>query len=269
MSSAGLVLLFITLIPALGIILSRRWLIKLDDKYFYILLIFAIFCFLYFLIGRYIFDAIQFKEITNGTSKYWRDVYFSKILLLDLCPFMAFFLPLITIFDKKRKIARLFAPVTIIGSAVTIFGQCIWESPLDLFQYIFLGTETNRLYFIMHLLSLLLALWILVVSPTFSWKSCLGCFGAIVIWFIYTISALHIFDVQWNVTGLSINDWVSSNGQYNTMYLFWMLPFPWIVVFWYTVALIANYLIILAIPNNFLHFKKFCSKKPSFSKKIE
>lgn len=268
MTSAGLILLFMTLIPALAIIISKRWLVKLDKKYFFILLIFAIFCLLYFFIARYILDAIQFNEFKDSTNPYVRDVFFSKLLLLDLCPFMSFALPIITIFDKKRRFARLLAPVTIIGSIVTIFGQCIWESPSDLFQYIFVGTEFNRLYFMMHLLSLLLGLWILMVSKTFTWKSCLCCFGAIVIWFVYTISAMNIFNVNWNVTGLSANDWISYMGQYNKMYLFWELPFPWIVVFWYSVALLFNYLIILAIPNNFLQFKKFIMKTLSFKPKI-
>lgn len=269
MTSAGLILLFMTLIPALAIIISKRWLVKLDKKYFFILLIFAIFCFLYFFIARYILDAIQFNEFKDSPNPYVRDVFFSKLLLLDLCPFMSFALPIITIFDKKRRFARLLAPVTIIGSIVTIFGQCIWESPSDLFQYIFVGTEFNRLYFMMHLLSLLLGLWILMVSKTFTWKSCLCCFGAIVIWFVYTISAMNIFNVNWNVTGLSANDWISYMGQYNKMYLFWELPFPWIVVFWYSVALLFNYLIILAIPNNFLQFKKFIMKTLSFKPKIK
>lgn len=269
MTSAGLILLFMTLIPALAIIISKRWLVKLDKKYFFILLIFAIFCFLYFFIARYILDAIQFNKFKDSTNPYVRDVFFSKLLLLDLCPFMSFALSIITIFDKKRRFARLLAPVTIIGSIVTIFGQCIWESPTDLFQYIFVGTEFNRLYFMMHLLSLLLGLWILMVSKTFTWKSCLCCFGAIIIWFVYTISAMNIFNVDWNVTGLSANDWISYMGQYNKMYLFWELPFPWIVVFWYSVALLFNYLIILAIPNNFLQFKKFIMKTLSFKPKIK
>jgi hypothetical protein len=46
----------------------------------------------------------------------------SKGLLLDMCPFTAFVLPILMIVDYKRIVIGAFAPLAVFGALVTLFG---------------------------------------------------------------------------------------------------------------------------------------------------
>jgi hypothetical protein len=47
----------------------------------------------------------------------------SDVLLLDMCPFMGMVIPILFIFDKKKKILLPIAPWAIFGGALSLFGQ--------------------------------------------------------------------------------------------------------------------------------------------------
>ncbi|MGL4950292.1 MAG: DUF5378 family protein [Mycoplasma sp.] len=221
----------------------RKWIIKLDQKYFWVFSIFALSCFLYFIFGRYMFDIMNYIKQMDSATEYTQSLLRSKLFLLDLCPLMAFILPLLCLIDRKRYFSKWLAPITCIGSMVTLFGQIIWETPTNLAEYIFIGTEPNRLYFMMHFLSFLLAIWTLVISSTFKLKEYLFVLIVLVVWLSYVLIMVNSLDIVSNATGLVEFDWVNEYGQYNKVYKFWPINFPWLVVFWYSIALIGNFLI--------------------------
>ncbi|MGL4947792.1 MAG: DUF5378 family protein [Mycoplasma sp.] len=265
MDLSQIALLLIATIPTIGLIASSKWLKVLDKKFFWIYLIFALFCFVYFIAGRFGFDIANFIEhYGTTTSEYDKSVLASKVMLLDLCPLVAFLLPLLAFIDKKRIFAKWLSPVTIIGSLITIYGQIIWEKPNDLFTYIFLGEGSNKLYFMMHFLSLLLAIWTLIISTKFKMWELPVVFLCMAVWLGYVLIMVNAFNITTNATGLVEYDWLY--GQYNKVYEFFKLPFPWIVVFWYSIAVFGIYFII-SIQSGFL--VKMAKKTKNLFKKKE
>lgn len=229
----------------------------MNQKKPWVLPIIAIVFLIYFIIARYVWDVKHLIELLSNqinVSQIERSVAFSKVLLLDMCPLMAVLLPITTLFDKNKVVAKILCPVTIIGSCITIFGQVIWEAPdiSQFFEYTFIGLAPNRMYFMMHFLSLVLSIMVLNCAKKYNWWSLFFSIIFYVIWFAYVQIVSKALNITSNVTGLVEYDWVSEYGQYHKVYLLWKLPFPAIVVFWYTMALIANF--IIAIIKNLLTY---------------
>lgn len=254
MNWTSIVLLFIIVIPVFCALVGNRGLIKLDKKHHWILVLFAVFSLAYFIGARWFFEWRDFLDYAHESTGYLRSVYYSKVFLLDLCPLMALLLPLAVIFDSKRRYAKILCPLTIIGSLITLFGQCVWQEPINFWEYLFIGEDGNRLYFMMHFLSLLLALWVLIISTNFNKWNVLANFIFLVCWLIYVLAIVNLFDIQNNATGLVPYDWINPNGEYHTVYRWWPLKFPWIVAFWYASAVFANWIIML--------LKNICFRNP-------
>ncbi len=249
MSTSGIILILLIVFSIVPIACFKSKL-RFDTKLGrWTIFVFAIIALAYFIGVRYVYDVFKFiKVVDNGPDDRWRDVYFSKVLLLDLCPLMAFLLPLSIIFSKDKKVfAKNIAPITVIGSCITIFGACIWQEVKinDFIQYLFIGDATNRAYFMMHYLSLILALWVIIVTNKYTFKNIIQTFGFFCLWLIYICLTSYFFKIDWNVTGFVPNDWFDELGEYHQMYLIWKLPFKYIVIFWYAVAFSINLLICL------------------------
>ncbi|MGL4951939.1 MAG: DUF5378 family protein, partial [Mycoplasma sp.] len=228
MEFSQIILLLIILIPTGLLLFTKNKLIKLDTKYPLIFTLFALSCFLYFIFGRYIFDLINFFGMQTNDSVLTKSILNSKVFLLDLCPLVAFTLPLLIFFDKQRYFSKWIAPITCIGAVITLFGQIIWEAPDNLFEFIFIGEEPNRLYFMMHFLSLLLSIWTLQISKQFELKEFLYVILVLIIWLFYVLIMKNFLGVISNATGLVEYDWISEYGQYHKVYTFWKLDFPWL-----------------------------------------
>lgn len=275
MLTSGIVSLLLVLFSSILIILFKKQIKKYSFKYPFIIYFISVFCLLYFLIARYIpdlIDLIKYQNTNNNLNEYQnylKAVYLSKALLLDACPFIAMFLPLSIIFNKQMDIAKHLAPLGIIGSWVTIFGQVIWDDIAmnDYLKYLFIGMVPNRLYFMMHWLSLLLSLYVLILCKHFNLKDLIFTFAFYIIWFVYMVILVLSFDIKYNATGLVANDWLDPiYGEYYKVYTFWKLPYPIITLFWYVIAIIVNYLIISI--KNFKVIKEFLIKHRNKQKKL-
>lgn len=254
--------IIVTIILLLPIILYKKvnqWHLKRPN----IIKIIAGVFLLYFLAARWIPDLYSyFKALsTSEGGEYWNNIFISKIFLLDMCPMMAVFLPIAIIGGKKLSAAKVLAPMAIIGALITLYGQAVWINDYEaprLFEYIFLGIEPNRLYFMMHLMSAFLGILTLVVAPPFTKKSYLWIFGWLCFWLAYELIVIAIFDIQYNATGLVPNDWLG--GQYSKVYEFFPMEFPLIVIFWYAIAVLANYILVLLFPKNTRIFRRNAEK---------
>jgi len=78
---------------------------------------------IYLLIGRFAYDFAH----TFDSTVYSMDskISISKGLLLDLCPFVAFFLSITMILDPTRKTTCVLAYYGIFGGLITFFGEFI------------------------------------------------------------------------------------------------------------------------------------------------
>ncbi len=243
MSTSGIILI-IFMFVMFTILFCFKNKLSFEKKSSRIILdVFAGLCFIYFIAARWAWNIKDCCQYINGTNSYLRDIYLSKSLLLDLCPMMAFILPLFIIFGGKKKTwARCIAPVAIIGSGVTIFGACIFEDipPQIFLEYFFIGIKPNRMYFMMHFLSAFLAVWVIMCGSRYTFKDGIRTFMFYCVWIMYCVVCMSLLKIEWNVTGLVANDWLSTMGEYHKVYLIWSLPFPFITIFWYTIALLVN-----------------------------
>lgn len=219
--------------------------------------IFAAICLAYFLFARWIWDVMDFvKYFDRPIDDQYRQVYFSKTLLLDLCPFVAMFLPILIMTGGKEKLwAKIIAPVSIIGASITIFGEVIWKN-VDISQFMeffFIGIKPNRAYFMMHFLSAFQAVWVMMCCKKYTLKDQMRTFMFYCVWILYISVCTRTLNITWNATGLVENDWLY--GQYEKMYAFTvtyfkpLAQFPIITIFWYSVALFVN--LIFTLSKNF------------------
>lgn len=246
MYTSGIIILLICLI-SIGLLIFFHKQIRFYINHYYIILsVFALFILIYFICARYSLDVQSYLSYKNDYNSIYRSMYLSKILLLDMCPLMAFLLPITSIFKKTRKISLIFSPITIIGSSITIFGQIIFENVnMDQFaQYLFLGIGLNRMYFMMHFLTLILAIIILIINYKFNYRDCIYTFLFYLLWVFYVSLCTSSLDIKCNASGMVAYDWISPYGQYHKVYLIWPLAYPQIMFFWYFVVVFVNALII-------------------------
>ncbi len=273
---AILVLIPIVIIALISIV--HPYVYKITGKYYFIATL--AFCFfLYFFIVRYLPDANyavhHLQELKNKNEQYQYSFYFSKILLLDLCPLTTALITLSLIFDPTKNIAKVIAPLGMIGSVVTLFGGV----PMDIASkhlewkefanYIFLGVYNgdtlNRLYYMMHLMLLIISWVTLLNAKQFTKWSMLGAHLFFLGFLIYAITLSRCLNITNNVTGLVENDWYGGGvyNQYGAVYNMLPMSFPGIIFFWYFVAAIAHYTICF-VKNYFTSdcFKlSYCNKK--------
>lgn len=251
-----IVVTVILLIPIIFYRKANEWHTK---RTFIIKIIAAVFL-VYFLAARYGFDLYNFFDNFGKWSsldEYWYSITLSKALLLDMCPLMAFLLPLTIIFGKNLRKAKILAPMAIVGAVITLYGQAIWMSnydAADFFEYIFVGFVPNRLYFMMHFMSLFLGVLTLVLAPPFTKKNYIWIFGWLCFWLAYELIMIAVLGIEYNATGLVPNDWFI--GQYYNVYKLIPMSFPLIVIVWYIVAVLVNYILVLIFPKNTRIFRE-------------
>lgn len=270
-------LIILILIPTITVALQlvlHKFFYKVTKKYWFTFLISFVFL-SYFLVFRYIPDFIQLvnADIENlkYQDQYTYSFYFSKVLLLDMCPLMAFLIPLSLIFDKTKNFAKCIAPIGLVGSIITLYGGVIFDSDLKLikwdefYKYIFFGTENdstmNRIYFMMHYMLLVISVHTLLNAKQYTRWSLLGSVIFYIIFIAYALILSRVLDITNNVTGLVEHDWLAPNGEYHVVYNMMPMSFPGIVIFWYFVAAIAN--LIICWVKNYLTNDLFKSSKYS------
>ena len=221
MSFSGSILFTITIITIILIcLLSIIFYFKKIKWRWYYTSFFALFVLIYFIAGR---GGFELHEIFNyhfinkqTTSNNFIDSYIiSKAFLLDMCPFLCFLISLTAIFKYTQTFAKIIAPIGLFTSSSTIFlAVSTLNEPLTL-QYVFLGYYPNLMFFMMHYLLLIISL--ILVLTTFKYKNWYLIIAYLLVFlyiaYIFIIKALT--GVNWNLTGLTRNDWIIT---YQTIY---------------------------------------------------
>ena len=232
---------------------------KIFHSYFYWMPI-AAFCLIYFIIGRWSIKITEFfqsdisksdlgynVETSSGIYKY--STLYSGAFLLDLCPAVAVVLPFSLIIDKTRTLAKCIAPYAIIGSVLSIFTTTLTQevdSDVNMWVYIFFGQGDNQMFFMMHFMSLLLAIGVLLTSKNFTRYSVLGSFSFICLYIAYVKIFVDIKGVSYNTTGVSEFDWYDEKwgnySEYHNVYAILNLPFPALQIVSYFSAVFVQFL---------------------------
>ncbi|MCQ3908663.1 MAG: DUF5378 domain-containing protein [Mycoplasmoidaceae bacterium] len=98
-----------------------------------------------------------YKNLNTPDLGYQRDLHerISRAFMLDACPCFFALLMISLIADPSRRMARIFAPIALIGG-ITALGTIItqnniWEeNAVFSAKYFFLGLGKERCFFIMH-----------------------------------------------------------------------------------------------------------------------
>lgn len=249
----GILLGLITILTMILILSLNKFTYNICRKYAFNIF-FGILFLAYFLIFRYVPDLIYYIEnidtLTPGSLLY--SFKTSKVFLMDMCPLMAFLLPLSMIIDKSRSIAKVLSPIALLGGMVTIFGgitfedinKILDENNIDLWEYIFIGTNSsNRIYFSMHYLMIIFSLLNIINSKKYTRYSLYGTSFFYVLWMIYMQITINVLNVTANATGLVQFDWFG--GEYTGVTEIIYLSFPFCVIFWYTWAIVFNFVVCL------------------------
>ena len=214
----GLILALLTILLTSTIFATNH--IKMVKKLFtnyWFYAITAVIALIYFISLRWIWDL---QDWINGKNLHFIK---SKVLLLDMCPFLAVAMSITMLIDRNRKFLPILACFAIVGAGITIFGQIMFEqvgpngSNLHLqnitwWEYTFF----NQLYFMMHFYIFIIA-WITILnSPSFNWSRILSAHLYAITYFLYVSTIVFSLDIKFNATGLVINDW-KPGGQYQVI----------------------------------------------------
>lgn len=194
-------------------------------------------------------NAIANGTLTDPENVYSQSIIISKALLTDFCPFFALAIPLSLIFDNKRKIASVLAPLSLFAGLITVFGQFPFDQNCEFtWHYIFIGDQGNELYYFLHLTNSLLAILVLLNTPKLDWYNFLFLNLFAIFYFIYIGIIRTATGVSWNVNGLSPNDW-EGIGEYSIVSKVLGLKWPWVGL----VTLIISYssICLIIVVNNF------------------
>lgn len=232
----GLILALFTLLTS-GLIFGFNHKTKRLFNSYYFYLITSIIALIYFIAFRWAWDLKDWIDGNGNNYLGGLAVVKSKVLLLDMCPFLAVFMPIVLMIDRKRQFAPAIAFFAIVGAGITIFGQIMFEKvgpngDYDLrnttwWEYIFF----NKLYFIMHFYIFIMALIIILNSISFDWKRIAMAHGYAIAFFTYITIIVFTLDVDQNATGIVENDWIG--GQYHILGTFFTnlgLRWPWIPI---------------------------------------
>lgn len=276
MNNFNVLLFFLTIIFVILIFLCNIYFsnVKLFYKYYFWLPIGCLLL-IYFLLVRWIPDLNNLiVNSSKNISIQQHSVLWSKVLLLDMCPLSYVLLSISLIFDKSRTTTKILCPITIIGGCITIFSFLV-NPPEDIhtvsqIRYFFLGTETNRIYFMMHFLMVLFGLGLYLNTKTFTKYSLVGELLFLVFFIVYVEIIVHCIDIQSNASGMVQGDWLRPNNingywysQYGFVYNLIPILFPGVVIFWYFIIFLII-LLLLFIKNRFVKNKNKISQINSY-----
>ncbi len=272
MNYIGITILIITLVSMVLVCLTKLSKSKLFKSYWFYAII-AIFTLTYFLILRWWDSFDRLKEIIDIPNYKILNPYnysfkWSKVLLLDLCPFVSVALPLSLIFDPTRNSSKVISLFALLGGLFTIFGSMIFinEIHVSLLTFLFIGESPNTIMFGSHYLMVVLSLFVLVHSKKFTVNSMLGVVLFAFFFILYVLIMTRTLGIECNATGLVGGDWttpypnVSWYCEYGALYKITKFPFPLNVLFWYSISATIIYLFIF-IKNFFEYDGELCDVK--------
>ncbi len=244
MTTLGISLLVFTALSIIFVCLINKY-IKVVTSSYYFYLIVSIGLIIYFVAGRWGNNIYSYNhtdlESLKKVSVYSYSVAVSKAFLLDMCPFMAFFIPVSLIFDKSRSIAKVLALLGLTGGLVTIFGG-MGSAELEgvaWYTFVFLGQGINKLYFIMHYWMVIMSVLVILNSRTYTRWSWAGIHAVTIAFFAYVYIIVISFGITNNATGIVKGDWYGEYAQYASLANILNIPFPWIPVVCYMIVYIC------------------------------
>ena len=226
--SFGVIVGILTLLftfSGIGIAILLRWKNKFTLTIKILEIILGIFGLIYFIIFRYTQDIINLINYQNSTSDI--SIYYSKVLLLDMCPFMYVFLNLCFIFDYKNKLIKVVSLWSIIGSSITIIGS-IWSAndDGDPWKYIFIDSQEGALYYFIHGYMLIFGTFFYVYNNRLNFVNVLGAHVLAGTYLIYVLIIVKTLNITQNATGLVEYDWINVNGEYHQVYEMFNMGYP-------------------------------------------
>lgn len=226
MNTSGLVYVLIVLAIVITITFTNHKMRKVTNMYWFWMAI-AAFCFIWVLSFRFIPDWIKYWQnhstIYSDPSSYHNSEMISRAYLLDACPCFFAMLCVSLIADPSRRMARLLAPIALVGGLITIgsiVAKCndnMLDSHWDAY-WLFIGYGTEKCYFIMHTMQILLSVGVLLNTPKSGWRVWLVSVGAFGVYLAYVAIVMAISGCAWFTTGLSPNDYIQWTGEYQGEY---------------------------------------------------
>ncbi len=274
MTFSGIILVCVTLITILlfcmmGLLFYfKKW----KWKWWYTS-IFAFFVLIYFISGRWGFElhdciSYQFINKNNTYNNSSASILISKAFLLDMCPFLVLTLSLFATNKWTINFAKIIAPIALWTSSSTLFlAISINNEPLTI-QYVFLGIYPNLLFFMMHYLMMMLALILMMDTKNYKWWWIIIAFLVIFLYIAYIFLIKNITGVNWNLTGLTKNDWIITYhtkvinngleiiiykhyGEYYNLGHFFHIPYPYAPIFLFLSS--ATMILIIIFLNILIH----------------
>lgn len=193
------------------------------------------FCFLWVLSVRFIPDWITYwtkhstiyENLHNPVLKeqrYWNE-RLSRAFMLDACPAFFSMLTISLVADPSRRVARIVAPIALIGG-ITALGTILTDGNIPeenarfTAEYLFFGIGKEQCFFFMHWCQVMIAIGVLVNTPTSGWRVWISSVGSFLVYLCYVGIVMAASGVCWFCTGLAQNDYMSRDlveggGQYH------------------------------------------------------
>lgn len=220
----ALVLIFIGVYPFFGKkILKIRW----------VWIGIGTFMFIYYLAGRVIPCLIELAhpiKMYDGVlqSQTGDNVRLSNVLMLDMCPMMAFSMPLLAVFEKKRMVLSFIAPIALFAGLLSIFGGVFkdfdggWTgvngNPYNdgvvahfTAKYIFIGNTQDHLFWMMHMFIITLAIMTLLSTEKVLWFNMVGSLGCALVMAAYAAIFAYSLNVKTHAFGVIWEDWAMTS----------------------------------------------------------
>ena len=193
--------------------------------------------FLYYLAGRVVPCFIELArpiELYDGETQSLSNSLLSNVLMLDMCPMMAFVMPLLAIFEKKRKILSYIAPIAFFAGFLSIFGGVFkdfdggWTvehgNPFKdgyvvhfTAQYIFIGNSQDHLFFMMHIFIITLGLMtMLTTDQKLKWNT-IGSLSCVGVMAVYAAILAYSLKIESHAFGVVWGDWKIPDGEFSAV----------------------------------------------------
>ncbi|XQP55268.1 MAG: DUF5378 family protein [Mycoplasmoidaceae bacterium] len=221
MNVAGLTYVLIALAIVTTIVFVNHKIKFVTNSYWFWLAVGG-FCFIWVLANRFIPDWINYWQNHDIAYADPGNINNSKIIsrafMLDACPCFFSLLCISLIADPSRRMARIFAPIALVGGTITLCGTIAMNqgdiNAIFDARYLFFGIGTEKCYFIMHFMQLVLGVGVLLNTPKSGWRVWIVSLGSFAVYICYVEIMMAATGCAWFTTGLSQNDYTSL-GEYH------------------------------------------------------
>ncbi len=257
LSSITIICLFLTFVfnKQVSIFFSKYWRTSLV----------AIFILVYSVIVMWMPNINEFINQKNSINQPWlRSNAYSGAFLLQLPTLMCIVMPISLLIDKSKTITKSMAPFMIVYCFMNLFIRFIGFNSIIIdqnsttwYEYVFLGEESERMFFLSNFFILFLSSFVYISSKTFSKYSFFGGILIIGLVLLYYLTIKSVFGINACISGLAYGDW-EQIGSYQAMFkpianIFGNVQdigFAWMFNIWFAIYLVMTFVLVLL--KNFL-----------------